>query len=348
MRSALFLIALSLAVSPQVRGPWESSPAEADLAAELLELLNTAREDVAAAPLQSSATLAHLAYQHAREMATRGAVTHHSHLYGVSTSTRVKTAFPTVMQFGENVASNRTPSALHSALMRSSGHRANRLDPTFTHAGIGIARANEHQLYLAEVFVRIASDEQIASIEVLYSELAPADLPGDAPEYGQARSDALRIGAPNEDNPAYWTQRGIDAYRVGRFGEAIRHFREALRLDPDYRFASFDLARALIADGHSEEALDILDKHLQAHPDDLDAWSSRGAAALMLQRYAEAEEAYRNVLVGRARDAGSWYNFGLALEMQGDMDGAERAFRQALSVDPELAAAEIALARVQR
>ena len=57
------------------------------------------------------------------------------------------------------------------------------------------------------------------------------------------------VGAPEPDNPAYWTYRGINAYVEERYAQAIDDFRRALELQPDYGYARYDLARALIAEG---------------------------------------------------------------------------------------------------
>ena len=331
----------------QELGPWQSTAEESQLGAEVRRLLNEARAQAALGGLTSNPQLDLLAYQHAREMAIRGSVTHHSHLYGASTRTRFELAFPDLRQFGENVAVNRSPDALHSALMNSSGHRLNRMEPTFTHVGIGVARASEYQLYLTEVFARVFDDATIAEIAVLYTQLPPDSVAQDDPNYGEVRGETVRIGPPKEDNPEFWTQRGIDAYNGGRFAEAIELFSRSIAIDAGYVYAHYNLARAYLANDEPGRALTILEQQIAQDPADADAWSSSGSALLLLQRFEEAVEAFNHVLRLRARDAGSWYNLGLAHEMQGNLDTAERAYRQALHVQPDLAEAAAALARIR-
>jgi len=327
---------------------WHPTAEESRLAAEARELLNSARRKAGVPPLQGRSQLDLFAYQHAREMALRGSVTHFSYRFGLSTGSRVKLAFPNVYQFGENVAANRDVRALHEALMNSAGHRLNRMDADFTHVGIGIARANDYQLYQTEVFARVPAGEDLGPIAVLYTEVAPSKLQRDEPHYGEIIGETVRIGPPGEDNPEYWTRRGIDAFDQGRYAAAVDLFRRSLEIDPGYEYASYNLARAYLADGRAAAALEILERQTAQRPDDADAWSSRGAALLLLQRYEAAERAFRRVLELRTRDPGSWYNLGLALEMQGRVADAERAYRQALHEDPDLRAASSALARVRR
>ena len=92
-----------------------------------------------------------------------------------------------------------------------------------------------------------------------------------------------------------------------RYADAIGDFRRAVDIQPEYRFARYDLARALIADDQPARAAEVLADHLSRHPDDLDGWVTSGTAALLLQDYEVAERVFRHVIEHRARDAGAWY-----------------------------------------
>lgn len=342
------LAAVVLVLASQSDGPWEATPEEHALADEVIVLLNEAREGEGAAPLRRHPNLDHLAYQHAREMASRGRITHHSYLFGIGTQTRFNLAFPRVRQFAENVALNRNTDRLHAALQASTGHRLNRMDPTFTHVGIGVARVGSYQIFLAELFARVPDETAIEAIDVLYTTLPAGELPGEDPSHGEIIRETIRVGAPEAGTPEDWTNRGLKAFDQGRYDEAADSFRMTLALTPGNRYARYNLSRALVRNDEPEAALALLDSYLEEYPEDVDAWAVRGAAALLAQRYDLASEAFRTVLTDRTRDAASWYNFGLAQEMSGRLPEAERAFRQALHLDPELTPAAVALARVQQ
>lgn len=316
-------------------------------AEQAVERLNQSREEAAVPPLHADAQLARLAYQHAHEMAVRMRVTHYSYFWGVNTASRVKLAFPSIQQFAENVAANGDVGRLHAALQASPGHRRNRVDATFTHIGVGVAAGADGRLYLAEVFVRAVQPEQLHLVE-LYTEMPRDRLPGDPPETGEIAAESITVLPRSVEDPEYWTNRGIDAYASGRYGEAVDHFRSALRIDPDYRYARFDLGRALLSTGEAAEARDILHDYLAVDPDDIDARASLASAQMLTGEYAAAEQSLRTVLQARLRDAGSWYNLGLALELQQQTEQAVRAYEQAVHLDPSLQAAVIALARVRR
>ncbi len=331
----------------QADGPWEASPEEVALAEEVLDLLNDARSGENIAGLRRHPNLDHLAYQHAREMASRGRVTHHSYFFGIGTQTRFNMAFPRVRQFAENVALNRTTERLHTALQASTGHRLNRMDPAFTHVGIGVAQNGRYQIFLTELFARVPDETAIEAVDVLYTTLPPGELPEEDPTYGEVVKETIRVGAPEPGTPEYWTNRGLKAFDEGRYGDAVDSFRRTLALSPGNRYGRYNLSRALVRNDEPDAALVILETYLEQYADDMDAWAVRGAAALLAQRYELASDAYRRVLSDRARDAGSWYNFGLSQEMLGRYPEAERAFRQALHLDPDLTPAAAALARVQ-
>ena len=329
-------------------GRHRPSPEEEEAAAELRRLLNRERVHLGLAPLAAAATLDLLAYQHASEMARRGQVTHYSHEFGVSTRTRVRLAFPAVLQFAENVARNRDVPSLHAALQASRGHRHNRLDPAFTHVGIGVARRGPWELYVAELFVRAPEPAVLAAIHRLYSEVPAEELARDEPTHGEVVAEKITVAAPERGGPEEWTQRGIEAYVRGRYEEAVALFERALAERPEYAYARYDLGRALIAAGRPEEALEHLRRYLATEADDLDARITLGTAQLLSARYREAEGTFRAVLTSRPRDAGAWYNLGLALEYQDRLAEAERAYAQALHLQPSLAAAAAGIARVRR
>lgn len=351
MTAGVFASILTLALAWPVTQAEDRTayPADTDLAhaEQVLALLNEARLAEGLTALSPDDGLALLAFQHAHEMAERGLVGHHSYAYGIGTRTRIKLAFPQIYQFAENVGANGDPERLHRGMMNSAGHRLNRMDPVFTHVGIGVATGRDGRLFLTEVFVRVSAPGQLA-LAALYPRVPQEELPQEQARTGQVLSETVVIPPPAPDDPEYWTQRGIDAYVERRYGDAVSDFQRALELDPDYRFARFDLGRALIAADRPRDAIAELDRFLTTHPEDLDAWAARGSACLLVGDWPAAERAFRKVLSGRVTDAGSWYNLGLSLEFQDLPQDAENAYAQALHLDPTLSAAAIGLQRVRR
>ncbi len=126
------------------------SPAEAE--ARLLTLLNDARRAAGLGKLQADAELRNVASRHSLDMAEHGFVGHVSPTTG-RPDDRVRSAGVLVSQYGENVVTAATPEVAHEALMSSPGHRANMLQPRFTHVGIA-ATKNANGLVATLLFAR--------------------------------------------------------------------------------------------------------------------------------------------------------------------------------------------------
>ncbi len=58
-----------------------------------------------------------------------------------------------------------------------------------------------------------------------------------------------------------------------------------------------EIARTSLEDGHPTEALQMLDAHLQGHPDDSNAWHLRG---IILMRLGRADEGFKSLARSRS------------------------------------------------
>jgi uncharacterized protein YkwD len=123
--------------------------------ARMLALLNDARRAAGLPALLPDAELAKLALAHSREMAAAHFFGHQSPTTG-RVEDRLRRAGVSVTKLGENISQGDTADAAHAALMGSPSHRANMLDPGFTHVGIGVVlRPTERPaLLVTMVFAR--------------------------------------------------------------------------------------------------------------------------------------------------------------------------------------------------
>ena len=71
---------------------------------------------------------------------------------GTDLTERLRAGGFVVLRAAENLARSTTPSRAHQTLMESPSHRANILDPSLTHVGIGVARQNG-ELVVTQIFV---------------------------------------------------------------------------------------------------------------------------------------------------------------------------------------------------
>lgn len=104
---------------------------------EMFELTNKERVNNGLAPLQIEYDVSKVAREKSRDMATNGYFDHNSPVYG-SPFDMMRAYGISYRAAGENIAmGQRTPNEVVQAWMNSPGHRANILNPSFTHIGVG-------------------------------------------------------------------------------------------------------------------------------------------------------------------------------------------------------------------
>jgi uncharacterized protein YkwD len=130
----------------------QNNTTQAGLASEVLTLVNAERAKVGAAPLTFDQQATDAAKAHAEDMRLRNYFSHNSP-EGFTPADRLAAVKATGFSMtGENIALGQTTAAaVMTAWMNSPGHRANILNPNFTHLGIGVADPGP---YWVQVFLR--------------------------------------------------------------------------------------------------------------------------------------------------------------------------------------------------
>lgn len=149
-----------------------------------------------------------------------------------------------------------------------------------------------------------------ALAEVVDAEMASADLPGAHLNLGILR---LRSGDPDA---------------------AEADYRTALRLDPGFTPARFNLANLLNLLERNAEAESVLRAGIERTPDEGELHYSLGLLMAEEQRLEEAAVRLRraaDLLPARSRVR---YNYGLVLQQLGRLDEAEAALQEANTLDP--------------
>ncbi|MFC4402186.1 CAP domain-containing protein [Gracilibacillus xinjiangensis] len=104
---------------------------------QVVTLTNQERQKQGLSPLEADKELSKVARAKSQDMATNGYFSHNSPTYG-SPFDMMKQFGVSYRTAGENIAKGqRTPQEVVNAWMNSEGHRANILNPEFTHIGVG-------------------------------------------------------------------------------------------------------------------------------------------------------------------------------------------------------------------
>jgi uncharacterized protein YkwD len=133
-----------LAWSPQQVTGWNRSAAEATV----WQLLNGARVNNGRSPLQQHGTLVSLARWRSQDMVDRNYFSHDVLGTGYQVYHWYDLNGLSYSWGGENIGWNNgysdadSPVAIHEGFMNSPGHRANILEPSFTHGGVGAYAAD--------------------------------------------------------------------------------------------------------------------------------------------------------------------------------------------------------------
>jgi Tfp pilus assembly protein PilF/4-amino-4-deoxy-L-arabinose transferase-like glycosyltransferase len=132
----------------------------------------------------------------------------------------------------------------------------------------------------------------------------------------------------------------------GNSAEAIEQLREAVRVKPDFELAHYNLANLLSARGETREALQHYERAIELRPAFAEAHNNLGQLLAGLGRDEEAIAHYRQALRWRPDLAIAHYNLGNALMRQGELLGAVEQYQRALAIQPAFAEAHNNLGRV--
>lgn len=116
----------------------------------MVDMINQERAAAGLQPLQVDLRLASVARAKANDMKTNNYFGHTSPTFGTPWAMMAQVGL-NVQWAGENIAGNKSVAGAMAALMSDSGHRANILDPKFTHVGIGVVYGSAYgTLYVQE------------------------------------------------------------------------------------------------------------------------------------------------------------------------------------------------------
>jgi uncharacterized YkwD family protein len=122
---------------------------------EILQLVNEERAKNGLNPLQLSSKVSSVAREKSEDMRDGNYFGHQSPTYG-SPSDMLKQFGVSYHMVGENIAAGQpTAKAVMDGWMASEGHRANILNPDFTHIGIGYTSGGSYGSYWTQMFIRV-------------------------------------------------------------------------------------------------------------------------------------------------------------------------------------------------
>jgi hypothetical protein len=144
-----------------------------------------------------------------------------------------------------------------------------------------------------------------------------------------------RTLAVTQNNWLAWNSLGLTFDELGQPQQAIVHYRESLRIKPDFGDAWYNLGLAYAKQGQSQQAIVCFREALRLRPDYTKAWNNLGAVFYELGQPEQAIMYYQKALQTKPDYADGWYNLGLAYTQYGRFSQAISCFQEALRIRPE-------------
>jgi len=157
--------------------------------------------------------------------------------------------------------------------------------------------------------------------------------------------EALRIDPGSEKAH---NNLGLSLESQGRLEEAVRHYVEALRMRPDYFVAHNNLGSALKSQGRLEEAIGHYKEAIKIRPHYSKAHNNLGNALASLGKLEEALEHYADAFRIKPDFADAHNNLANALASLGKLEEAISHYNEALRIEPNFAGAHFNLGNVCR
>ena len=159
-----------------------------------------------------------------------------------------------------------------------------------------------------------------------FTEIADSDTPPKnsaiATSEGLPRIDVIRLRVAH------------NALANGDSNTAIRFYESVRKSSPTHAAPLIGIAKAHLASGSHKEAIQAYREVLELHPDNDEALDEIGRALVLTGNYGEAIEFF-NRSVAKAPSAALYNRLGVAHDLMGDGEGAQKHYRAALDLDPE-------------
>ncbi|SEP42179.1 tetratricopeptide repeat protein [Mucilaginibacter sp. OK283] len=151
--------------------------------------------------------------------------------------------------------------------------------------------------------------------------------------FGQTKDDAKAL-----------VKEGIALHNAGKYDEAIAKYNEALKIDPDYSSAYYELAYTLFSTGKGNDAIAYLEKTLKLDPKLAGAYDMLGSIYDDDKQPDKAIEYYKKGIEANPKYQRLYYNLSVAYLRQKKYAESENYAVEAIKLDPKHASSQRAYA----
>jgi tetratricopeptide (TPR) repeat protein len=145
----------------------------------------------------------------------------------------------------------------------------------------------------------------------------------------------IKINPTNSLTVYQWSSKGDDAYNFKLYDKAIEYYKEAIKIDPMYVNAYYNIGIAYGQKGDYDEALQMFKKAVIISPNDETLYYGVGAAYSKKESHDKAIKMYKKALDINPEYVEAYYNMGLEYVDKGEYDKAIEMFEKTVSLNPE-------------
>lgn len=138
---------------------------------------------------------------------------------------------------------------------------------------------------------------------------------------------------PNKDL-ADLLGKGTIQLEIGEYGEAIRLFNKALRLDPNYSAVYNNKGNALGRIGQLDEALECYNKAIEIHPKEPEYYYNKAGLLEEMENYSESKESYLKIIELRSNHINALNGLALCYVREKDFENAYIYLDKLLKIAP--------------
>ena len=154
------------------------------------------------------------------------------------------------------------------------------------------------------------------------------------------------LGQRIKTETAIYLFNGVAYLNGGMLNEAIALYEKAIKSNPEYAGAHYNLGAVYFSKGMLDKAIFELKKAIEINPEYVDAYTSLGVVYINKGMVEEADVLWRKAIEINPNYAGAYYNLGAVYFSRGMLDEAIFELKKAIEINPNYADAHNNLAIV--
>jgi len=148
----------------------------------------------------------------------------------------------------------------------------------------------------------------------------------------KAYKEAIRL---KPDLAGAWNNLGVAYGHLQQYDQALKAYQEATRLKPDFAEAWNNLGNTYLHLQQYDQALMAHQEAIRLKPDYANAWDNLGVNYRKLRQYDQALKAYQEAIRLKPDDANAWYNLGNTYYDLQQYDQALKTYQEAIRLKPD-------------